>query len=316
MTGWLIRRLFHVTLVMAIMSVVIYALIGLMPGDPIDLMIAADPKMTPADAERLRGLYGLDLPLTTRYWNWLSALLSGDPGYSRLYGQPVGAVLLPALAATLKLLGLAFALSLLIALPVGIIAGLRPQGALDYGVNFVAFAGVSVPQFWLALLLIILFAVQLQWLPAGGPPPAGAGLQTTLTHYILPVLCITIASVGDHTRFIRASVIDVMRQDYIRTAIAKGAGPGRIILRHTLRNAMLPVVTVIALDFGFLFSGALITETMFAWPGMGKLIFDSIMGNDFNLALVALLLATFVTLAGNLLADILYALLDPRIRYK
>ena len=316
MTGWLIRRLFHVTLVMAIMSVVIYALIGLMPGDPIDLMIAADPKMTPADAERLRGLYGLDLPLTTRYWNWLSALFSGDPGYSRLYGQPVGAVLLPALAATLKLLGLAFALSLLIALPVGIIAGLRPQGALDYGVNFVAFAGVSVPQFWLALLLIILFAVQLQWLPAGGPPPAGAGLQTTLTHYILPVLCITIASVGDHTRFIRASVIDVMRQDYIRTAIAKGAGPGRIILRHTLRNAMLPVVTVIALDFGFLFSGALITETMFAWPGMGKLIFDSIMGNDFNLALVALLLATFVTLAGNLLADILYALLDPRIRYK
>ena len=130
------------------------------------------------------------------------------------------------------------------------------------------------------------------------------------------MLCITIASVGDHTRFIRASVIDVMRQDYIRTAIAKGAGPGRIILRHTLRNAMLPVVTVIALDFGFLFSGALITETMFAWPGMGKLIFDSMMGNDFNLALVALLLATFVTLAGNLLADIVYALLDPRIRYK
>ena len=316
MTGWLIRRLFHVTLVMAIMSVVIYALIGLMPGDPIDLMIAADPKMTPADAVRLRALYGLDLPLATRYWNWLSALFNGDLGYSRLYGQPVDAVLLPALCATLKLLGLAFILSLLIALPVGVIAGLRPQGALDYGVNFVAFAGVSVPQFWLALLLIILFAVQLQWLPAGGPPPSEAGLQMTLIHYVLPVLCITIASVGDHTRFIRSSVIDVMRQDYIRTAIAKGAGPGRIILRHTLRNAMLPVVTVIALDFGFLFSGALITETMFAWPGMGKLIFDSIMGNDFNLALVALLLATFVTLAGNLLADIAYALLDPRIRYK
>lgn len=316
MSAWLIRRLSHVIIVMAVMSVVIYALIGLMPGDPIDLMIASDPKMTPADAVRLRALYGLDLPLHTRYLNWLGALLSGDTGYSRLYGQPVMDVLLPALVSTLKLLGLAIALSIAIAVPVGLAAGLRPQGPVDYGVNLLAFAGVSVPQFWLALLLIILFAVQLQWLPAGGPPPAGADAATIMMHYALPVACIAIASVGDHTRFVRASVIEVMRQDYVRTATAKGAGPARLVLRHVLRNAMLPVVTVIALDVGFLFSGALITETMFAWPGMGRLIFDSVMGNDFNLALIALLLATFVTLAGNLLADIAYALLDPRIRYR
>ncbi|MEQ9325933.1 MAG: ABC transporter permease, partial [Rhodospirillales bacterium] len=144
----------------------------------------------------------------------------------------------------------------------------------------------------------------------------GADAATIMMHYALPVACIAIASVGDHTRFVRASVIEVMRQDYVRTATAKGAGPARLVLHHVLRNAMLPVVTVIALDVGFLFSGALITETMFAWPGMGRLIFDSVMGNDFNLALIALLLATFVTLAGNLLADIAYALLDPRIRYR
>jgi peptide/nickel transport system permease protein len=316
MTAWLIRRLFHFTLVMAVMSVLIYMLIGLMPGDPIDLMIAADPDMTPADAARLRTLYGLDLPLHVRYGNWLAALLQGDTGFSRLFGQPVPEVLLPALANTLKLLGLALFCSVAIAIPAGMAAGLRPRGMVDYGVNLLAFAGVSLPQFWLALLLIIAFAVQLQWLPAGGPPPPGSGWGEVVNHYILPVACITIASVGEHTRFVRASVIDVMRQDYIRTAQAKGAGPARLIGRHVLRNAMLPVITVLALDFGYLFSGALITETMFAWPGMGKLVFDAVMGNDFNLALIALLLITFVTLAGNLLADLAYALLDPRIRYQ
>jgi peptide/nickel transport system permease protein len=313
MRRFLLIRGLQSLLVLAIMSFVIYALIGLMPGDPIDLMISADPRMTAADAARLRALYGLDLPLTERYWNWLTAALSGDLGYSRLFGKPVLQTLLPALKNSLVLLGSAFLLAVAIAIPLGTLAASRPRSAIDYGINLFAFAGISIPSFWLALMLIIVFAVLLGWLPAGGIAPPGAGFLEHLRHMLLPALTLTIVSVGSYSRYTRSSMMEVLRQDYIRTARAKGASQGRVVWKHGLRNAMIPVVTILALDFGFLFSGALITETIYAWPGMGKLIFDAVMGNDFNLALVALLFATGVTLAGNLLADICYAWLDPRI---
>ncbi len=313
MRRFLLIRGLQSLLVLAIMSFVIYALIGLMPGDPIDLMISADPRMTAADAARLRALYGLDLPLTERYWNWLTAALSGDLGYSRLFGKPVLQTLLPALKNSLVLLGTAFLLAVTIAIPLGTLAAARPRSAVDYGINLFAFAGISIPSFWLALMLIIVFAVLLGWLPAGGIAPPGAGLLEHLRYMLLPALTLTIVSVGSYSRYTRSSMMEVLRQDYIRTARAKGASQGRVVWKHGLRNAMIPVVTILALDFGFLFSGALITETIFSWPGMGKLIFDAVMGNDFNLALVALLFATGVTLAGNLLADICYAWLDPRI---
>jgi peptide/nickel transport system permease protein len=299
------------------MSFVIYGLLGLMPGDPIDLMISADPKLTSEDAVRLRELYGLDKSIMERYGNWLGAALSGDFGYSRLFAKPVPDVLFPALANTVVLIGTAIGLSLLIGLPAGLIVALKPYSKLDYTINLLAFSGISMPAFWLALLLIILFAVTLGILPAGGTGELSAGgAWSKLQFLVLPVMTLTIASVGGHTRYMRAAMLETLRQDYIRTAKAKGAGQVRVVLVHALRNAMIPVVTIIALDFGFLFSGALVTETVFAYPGMGKLIFDSIMGNDFNLALVALLLATSVTLIGNLLADLAYAWLDPRISYK
>ena len=174
-----------------------------------------------------------------------------------------------------------------------------------------------MPAFWLGLLLIIVFSVILGVLPAGGTETVGgAGFWDRAKYLVLPVANLTLASVGGHTRYMRAAMMETLRQDYIRTARAKGAGRARVVLGHALRNAMIPVVTIIALQFGYLFSGALITETIFAYPGMGKLIFDSIMGNDFNLALVALLFATLVTLIGNLLADVAYAWLDPRITYR
>jgi peptide/nickel transport system permease protein len=295
------------------MSFIIYSLIGLMPGDPIDQMISADPTMTPADAVRLRALYGLDLPIHERYWNWLTAALAGDLGYSRLFAKPVLDVLLPAMLNTLKLLGLAFLMSVSIAIPIGTLAASRPRSAFDYGVNLFAFAGISIPSFWLALMLIILFAVILGVLPAGGIAEQGASIGEQLRFIILPAATITFVSVGGHARYVRASMLEVLRQDYIRTARAKGAGAMRVVWRHALRNAMIPVVTIMALDFGVLFSGALVTETIFSWPGMGKLILDSVMGNDFNLALVALLFATAFTLVANLFADICYAWLDPRI---
>lgn len=311
------NRLLQAAIVLLVMSFVIYALIGLMPGDPIDLMISADPNVTAADAQRLKALYGLDKPITARWFNWLRNALTGDFGYSRLHASPVIEVLVPALLNTLKLLGLAFVLSLLIALPAGIWAGLRPYTGRDYTINLLAFAGISIPVFWFALMLIIVFAVILGVLPAGGTGDLdGEGGWGGLRYLVLPVVTLTIASIGGHTRFMRGAMIEVMRQDYILTARAKGAGTARVVFGHALRNAMIPVVTVLALEFGTLFSGALVTETIFAWPGMGRLIYDSILGNDFNLALVALLLATLVTLTGNLLADLAYAWLDPRITYQ
>ena len=317
MTRFLATRVAQSVIVLALMSFAIYALIGLMPGDPIDLMISADPKMTPEDAARLRALYGVDKPVVERYANWLTAALGGDLGYSRLYAAPVLDVLLPALGNTLILLGLTLVLSLAIGLPAGVVAALRPYSRTDYAINLFAFAGISVPAFWLGLLLIIVFAVILGVLPAGGTETVGgAGFWDQAKYLVLPVVNLTLASVGGHTRYMRAAMMETLRQDYIRTARAKGAGRARVVLGHALRNAMIPVVTIIALQFGYLFSGALITETIFAYPGMGKLIFDSIMGNDFNLALVALLFATLVTLVGNLLADVAYAWLDPRITYR
>ena len=316
MARYLLDRFIQSIIVLAVMSFVIYGLIGLMPGDPIDLMISADPKMTSEDAVRLRQLYGLDKPLVARYGNWLTAAIGGDFGYSRLYASPVPEVLIEALGNTVILLGLAFLISIAIALPLGIMAAMRPYSRTDYAINLIAFAGISVPVFWLALLMIIVFAVLLGVLPAGGIGSTDAGPWERLRHLILPVATIAVASIGGHTRFMRAAMIETLRQDYIRTARAKGVGWRRVVLKHALRNALIPVVTIIALDFGTLFSGALVTETIFAYPGMGKLIFDAIMGNDFNLALMALLLATLLTLIGNLIADLAYAWLDPRISYR
>jgi len=222
-------------------------------------------------------------------------------------------VLFPALRNSVTLLSLALGTSICIAVPLGVLAASRPRSVSDCVVNLFAFAGISVPQFWLGLLLMLLFAVVLDWLPAGGMAPAGAPLVEQLRYLAMPAAALTLASVGGHARYVRSAMLEVLRQDYIRTARAKGASRMRVVWVHALRNALIPFVTILALDFGFLFSGALITETIFSWPGMGKLIFDSVMGNDYNLALVALLFATGLVLVGNLLADLCYGWLDPRI---
>jgi peptide/nickel transport system permease protein len=317
MSRFLARRAVEIVLVLAIMSFVIYALIGLMPGDPIDLMISADPHLTAADAARLKALYGLDQPLAARYWAWLKAALSGDFGYSRLYVRPALQVLLPRLGNTALLMGLSFALTLAIAWPLGVVAARRPGSGFDNAANFLSFAAISVPSFWLALMLILVFAVSLGWLPAGGISTIGDGSALDRArHLMLPVLTLTLVNFGPHLRYMRAAMIETLGQDYIRTARAKGASEARILIRHALRNALIPVITVVALSFGSLFSGALITETMFAYPGMGKLIYDSVLGNDFNLALAGLLFATLMTLLANLAADIAYAVADPRIVYR
>jgi peptide/nickel transport system permease protein len=317
MGRFILRRIAQAAIVLLVMSFVIYSLIGLMPGDPVDAMVASNPGITPEVVENLRRIYGLDQPLMLRYWHWLMAALRGDFGFSRVHSQPVLDVLLPALWQTCKLLMSSFVISVLLSFALGIVAARRPGGWVDAGISLFAFAGISVPVFWLALMMILVFAVNLHWLPASGIATVGDGsFLDYLRHLILPVATLALATTGGFTRFVRASMIETLRMDHIRTARAKGASERRVVLVHACRNAMIPVVTVMALNFGTLFGGALLTETMFAQPGMGKMIYDSILGNDFNLALTGLLFACMVTLASNLLADLAYGWLDPRIALK
>ena len=317
MTGFLISRLAQSAVVLLGVSFAIYGLLGLMPGDPIDLMIGANPDVTPADIARLKALQGLDQPIITRYFAWLTDALQGDFGYSRLFSRPVLDVLLPRLMNSLLLMSVALVCTLAIAVPAGIHAARRPGSWADQIINLSCFAGVSIPSFWLALLLILLFAVTLGVLPASGMQTIGDGSPIDRMRYmVLPVLTLSAASIAGYTRHIRASMIEVLREDYIRTARGKGLTEQRVVLVHALRNALLPVVTILALDFGSLFSGALVTETLYSWLGMGKTIYDAVMGNDYNLALIGLLLATTLILVGNILADLVYAWLDPRISYR
>jgi peptide/nickel transport system permease protein len=272
--------------------------------------------MTPESAAILRKVYGLDRPIWDRYLEWLIQALQLEFGPSRLFKVPVMEILIPRLGNTLILLGSALTLAILIGVPLGVLAARHPHSRIDDAINLFCFAGISMPPFWMALLFILLFAVTLGWFPASGMHPVGQpGLLDRIPFLVMPVLVLTLLNVGAYTRYTRASMLTALRADYVRTARAKGVPEGRIVWRHALRNAFIPIVTVMALEFGALFSGALITETMFAYQGMGKLIYDAISGNDYNLALVGLLFATMTVLVASFLADIAYVLLDPRITF-
>jgi peptide/nickel transport system permease protein len=319
MTRYLASRAVQTVITLALMSFVVYLLIGLMPGDPIDMMIAGDPTMKSEDAARLRAVYGLDKPLLERYLAWAGQAVQGNFGYSRTFNQPVLAVLWPRLVNTVVLAGSAFAIAVAIALPLGVWTASRPRSKADYLVNLLCFTGISTPPFWLALLLITLFSVKLGWLPAGGIADLRPGtswpaaLAQQARFIAMPVITLALVQLGAYTRFMRGAMIEALRQDYVRTARAKGVSEGGVRWRHAFGNALAPVLTILALSFGGLFSGALITETMFAWPGMGKAIYQAILDNDYNLALVGLLIATLATIVGNLMADLAYVWVDPRV---
>ncbi len=304
-------RLVQIAATLVLLSAAMFLLIGLMPGDPIDLAIAGDPRLTPEDAQRLRALHGLDQPLHRRYLAWAGALASGQFGHSRLFAQPVAAVIWPALASTLVLLGAALALAGGVGLALGLLAAARPR--LAPLVDAVAVLGQSAPSFWLGILLIILFAVTLGWLPAGGTPQAG-GLGEALRFLVLPVATLAIANLAAYARHAAAALSATLAEPWVTAARARGNAEARLMLRHALPNAAVPILQVAALDAGALVGGALITETLFARPGMGKLIYDAVMGNDTNLALVALLLVALVTMLATLAADLAQRALDPRLR--
>jgi peptide/nickel transport system permease protein len=312
MIDFALKRSLGLIIVLLLTSFVVFALIGLMPGDPIDLLMSANPNMMPEDVAKLKAIYGVDQPLWTRYTHWLADALHGDFGFSRIQHRPVLEVVLPALGNTIILTFTAFIISAALALVLGTLAAVNQGRLTDRLISFFAFLGISVPGFWLGLVFIYLFTVKLGVLPAGGMPRADQPYPA-IAYLVLPCLTLILIEIGGLTRYVRSAVIEALGQDYIRTARAKGQSESRIVWRHALRNAMIPIMTIIALGFGHLLSGATLIETMFGWRGMGRLIYEAIMGNDYNLALVCLLFTTTMVLIGSIIADVSYALLDPRI---
>jgi peptide/nickel transport system permease protein len=295
---------------------------GLMPGDPLDIACNANPHCSPENVAQMKKNLGLDRPIYERYFVWLKAFAQGDMGYSRTYRRPVSEILLPRLGNSF-ILGLAACLlSILISIPLGILAGSKARSWLDYFVNFFCFLGVSTPSFWLGLMLIYVFSVNLGWFPAGGSSSielaADSSWSTVLwdrfEHMFLPVVALSLLTVAQWLRQTRSAILQELNQDYIRTARAKGLTWNRSVWLHGVRNALLPIVTVVALGFSVVFSGAVITETVFSFNGVGKLMYDSILANDFNVAMCVFVIDCAAVLICNLAADILYAGLDPRIK--
>jgi len=321
-TTYILRRLIQTCIVIVILSYVCFYLMTLMPGDPVDLMISSNPKITAEDVVRLRSLYGLDQPSYVRYGHWVSDIIQGDLGYSRTYRVPVTDLIGPRLTSTFILSIAALGFSLLIAIPLGIFSALRPGTKTDYIVNFFSFAGISIPSFWLGIVCIIFFAVWIPIFPAGGTQTVGSQdmgffgeLLDRAKYLVLPVLSLSLQQIGRFVRFTRSSMLEALRNDFIRTAKAKGLSRQVIIWKHAFRNALIPLITILALSISSIFSGAIITETIFAYQGVGKLTYDSIIGNDFNVAMVSFIISVAMVLLMNLLADLLYGVADPRISY-
>jgi peptide/nickel transport system permease protein len=322
MLAFLIRRLLVAVPTLFLISVIVYALLALKPGDPIDELRFGNPGFTYADYERLVKLYGLDRPWYVRYWYWLARAVQGDLGPSRRYGLPAGEyVFRYRLPNTLLLSGLAAFLAFLVAVPAGVICAVYQRRFVDYFLTTLNFLGLSMPVFWLGIMLIYVFSVRLGWLPAGSTHTPGlvgsawAHFVDRLRYLVLPVFVLSSLQMATWTRFMRSSMLEVLNLDYVRTARAKGLTEGTIIVKHALRNAVLPIITLAALTVPSIFSGAVLTETVFNWPGMGRAIYDAIIANDYNVAMAALMFISVLILFSNIAADIFYAVVDPRIRY-
>ncbi|HAH16399.1 MAG TPA: hypothetical protein DCL45_10360 [Chloroflexi bacterium] len=322
MRAFLLRRLLQNAILLLFISVIVYGILYLVPGGPFDQLNFGATSATAAAAQvkRLNELLGLDRPLYERYWTWLTKALVGDWGMSWTvaFGQPVGRLIESRLGNTLLLMGLSAVFSLAIALPIGIISAVRPYSIWDYLITAFSFFGLSMPTFWFGVMMLIIFSVVLGWLPAGGAitPGKANDIVDRILHLIMPVVVLSLVQVAGQSRFIRSSMLEVLKQDYIRTARAKGVPWARVVLTHGLRNAILPVITLLGLEIPQLFGGAIITETIFTWPGMGRLFFEGISKNDWPLVQAITMLSAFLVVGGNLLADLAYAVVDPRIRYE
>ena len=319
MGRYIIRRSLQAIPLLLLLSIFMFLLIHALPGGPDQVIF--NPHLDAAGRAALRARFGLDQPLPVQYLVWLRNCLVGDFGYSFATNQAVSTVIGQRFPATLQLFAISLLVALVLAIFLGVISAIRQNSPLDYTVTTISYFGLAMPAFLLGLFLQDIFAVQLHWLPVSGTTTLGYTYDPFnafidhLLHLVLPVTALSVLFVAGWSRYMRSSMIETTKQDYMRTARAKGVSPTSTLVRHALRNAVIPLITVVAIDFGAIAGGATITEGIFAWPGMGTLFLDSLQSRDFPVLLAILLLSGFFVVLFNLIADILYGVMDPRIRY-
>lgn len=322
MKQYIIRRLLQMIPVLIGVSILIYLVFALAPGNVVENMQSANPRMSEARVQQLKHIYHLDEPKIVQYGYWASGIVRGDWGQSYKYKEPVTQVMNAFIWNSFWLSLASFIVSTLIAIPIGVVSATKQYSIFDNVFTVFALAGVSIPAFFFGLLLIKIFAIDLSAFPVSGMRTTGSnatGIKDILDvmyHMFLPFLVLTLTSLASLMRFTRTSMLEVIRQDYVRTARAKGLKEKVVIYKHALRNALIPVITIIGLSLPGLFSGALLTESVFSWPGIGKITLFAVNNRDYPLLMGINMLLALLTLVGNLLADITYALVDPRIRLK
>lgn len=318
MGRYILRRLLISIPTLLVISAVLFTILALAPGDPMS-QFALNPEVPPEVRERVKQSLGLDQPLHIRYAKWIGGILTGDFGFSFATRGPVTDLIIQRLPNTLLVLGVAYTISVLLAIPIGIISAVKRYSLFDYGATTMAFIGISVPTFFTGLLLIIIFAVKLKWFPFLYDSRVVVtdlnSLGQQLRQSIMPITVLTLFNAAQLTRYVRSEMLENLPQDYVRTARAKGLHERPVIARHVLRNSLIPVVTLIALGVPTIFTGAIITEQIFAIPGIGHLLVKSIFNTDTPVVLAITFLFAALVVFFNLVADVLYAVLDPRIRY-
>lgn len=312
----ILQRLMHAIVVLFVVSLCAFALIRIAPGDPIAAMIGEQVRtINPAEVARIRKNLGLDDPFIVQYVRWLGGMVQGDWGVSLAKRQPTLLLISDRIGPTLKLVGVSLLCSIVLGLTLGVISALKRYTWVDHLISTLTFIGNSLPQVWVGLILVYLFAVQLKWLPASGSmSQGGGGFFDQLRYMILPVATLSISNLVLWVRYQRASMLEALSQEYIRVAQAKGLAQRTVILRHAWRNALIPIVTLLGNSVGFLIEGAYIVELIFAWPGMGRLGVEAIMSRDYPVMMAVVIISALFITAGNLIADILYGFVNPRLR--
>ncbi len=312
MTAFIARRLLQMIPVLILVLALVFVIFRLVPGDPAQLILGANPD--PDSLAALRHKFGLDQPLPVQFLKWLGDAVRGDLGSSRINDQSVVSLILEKFPVTLELAALAMVIGCVIGIPAGIISALKRDSWVDIGARVISLFGFSIPNYWLAILLVIVFSLKLDWLPPAGYKPLREDPVAHFRYLILPAVTMGLPIAAEQMRFLRASMLDVIHQDYIRTARAKGLGGRSVVLRHALKNALIPFLTITGLQIGFLLGGSVVVEQIFSWPGIGWLTYQSITSRDYAVVQGAVLVGAVGFLLMNLLVDIGYVLLDPRIR--
>jgi peptide/nickel transport system permease protein len=319
MGRYIIRRLLQAIPLLFMVSIMVFGLIHLIPGGAQAVFL--NPRLSGAARAAIAHNLGLDQPIVVQYFDWIKGAVTGNFGNSFVDGQTVMSDVSARVGPTIELFGSALLFALILAIPLGVTSAVRQYSIVDYTITFFSYFGISMPIFFFALIMQEIFAVKLGWLPDEGRSSDATfanGFDYFLDyalHLILPMIVLSLAFMASWSRYTRSSMLDVKRQDYMRTARSKGLGPVSILARHGLRNAMIPVLTVVAIDFGAIAGGAAVTETIFAWPGLGSFFIQSLTGRDYPILMAMLLMSAVTVIFFNLLADVLYGVLDPRIRY-